>query len=150
MGGEKQNYKLTANEIWSFPSPLSSPLLTDVAMIGSTIARMGLCVRKLFCDAGATHTDDGLGGDAPMLSAALSCSKSKSHNDTSVSLGGVDEERAGDDDAEVAGVALLSWLFLSSFMIEMSSDFIVLSMDGMMSIVLLLLSDVIADWEKNA
>ena len=114
-------------------------------MIGSTIARMGLCVRKLFCEAGATHTDDGLGGDAPMLSAALSCSKSKSHNDTSVSLGGVDEERAGDDDAEVAGVALLSLLFLSSFMIEMSSDFIVLSMDGMMSIVLLLLSDVIAD-----
>ena len=64
---QTNNHKLTANEICSFTSSLqlsadddSSSFVADdaaAAMIGSTMARMGLRVRRLFFDAGTFHTE---------------------------------------------------------------------------------------------
>ena len=67
---QTNNHKLTANEICSFTSSLqvsadddSSSFVADAdddaaaAMIGSTMARIGLRVRRLFLDAGTSHNE---------------------------------------------------------------------------------------------
>ena len=96
---KEQHNILTASEILSLPSPLSSPLLIEFAMIGSTMALMGLYVRRLFCDAGATHAaeDAAPPSDSAVDDEVVPLRGSK--HDTG-RLGGVD----GGNDGEVAGV----------------------------------------------
>ena len=89
---------LTAKLIWSFPSPRSFPHLIECDMIGSTIARMGLWVRRLFLEAGAmAMTAD----DAEMMLSSFNNCKSSSPGTTSSwSFGTLNGWSDGDDTVE--------------------------------------------------
>jgi hypothetical protein len=81
--------------------------LTELATIGSTIARIGLCVLKLFFEAGATH-------DASP-SAEHSSEKPGTFDNVGV------DEIDGEDDAEVVDVSMVLDLGFFSSIGEMEA-----------------------------